>query len=209
MRCLWFLLFGLLAACSANRATQEKTSPQPSPTETIERHIFPDEEDWERYFKMLKELTELAKIPELRTTSLLADDFEIRVWYAVSFKPMECVIIRNSKGVWDAIFLKGNEDYKPTKVTWWKLPEPASGWDGCWQQLLRQEIFKLPGSVGEPFFDDSGYLVEVRKGGIYKPSVFYNPEHFSQKGAKEILEISNILSREFHLPHFDRTGEGK
>ena len=202
---LLFLLCVLLAGCVASKHKQESTAIVTSPTKSISQSTFPDEKDWEHYFKLIKKYTDLAGIYELRKTTLPVSDFEVRVWYSGSFEPMECVIIRKKDDAWEAVHLKGNKESKPTQVTKTKLSQPSVGWEVFWERLGQQDILQLPGSVGMPLNDGSGYLVEVRAKGIYKPSVFLNPQFFAQKGAKEILEISNILAREFHLPHFDRT----
>src|ERR1044071_5000828 len=63
---------------------------------------------WEPiFFKMIDERLAETGIPELRTTQMTGNDFEVRVWVGFSEKGEDGLILRHSSNQWSGIHLQG------------------------------------------------------------------------------------------------------
>lgn len=201
----WLLIFLVtLSACASKRINNQQAFRSPAATELTARK-FPDKETWERWYKILDDHTKLANFPSLRTADLANGDIEVRVWYSVSFRPMQCVMLKRIQNEWSGIYLKSDKHYPPTAATTTNLKTPLSDWEPCWNELQQQGLTVFPEVIGQAELDGSGYFIEVREGELYKPSVIMNPENAKEQEGSQMLKISNILAREFQLPGFDRS----
>src|SRR5678816_2911874 len=63
---------------------------------------------WEPiFFKMIDERLAESGIPELRTTQITGNDFEVRVWVGFSEKGEDGIILRHSSNQWSGVHLHG------------------------------------------------------------------------------------------------------
>lgn len=148
-------------------------------------------------------LANLARLSVLRLSSLPPGDLEVRVWRGFGLIPVEGLVLKRNAGQWSAHNLKADMYYQPRKVTRKELNPPASGWEDCWQKLVKAGILVLPSSDDFPFPDAEGYVVEVRDGGSYRSYNYVAPEYSNQSEAKRMIEIGDIISKEFDLSRFE------
>lgn len=149
-----------------------------------------------------------SRIPlqPLRRMTLPAGDLEVRVWKIVSFKPPQGFVLKRMAGRWSASHLESDSYDEPKEVKRTELMPPVAGWEACWQELLEAGLVTLPDSEGIEYdaggLDGWGYGVEVREGSVYRSYGYANPDDSRTPEAGRMLEISNIIRREFNLPTF-------
>lgn len=142
----------------------------------------------------------------LRRTALPAGDLEVRIWKIVSFKPPQGFVLKRMAGRWSASHLESDSYDEPKEVKRRELMPPVAGWEACWHELLDAGLATLPDSEGIDYdaggLDGWGYGVELRDGSVYRSYGYANPDYSRTPEAGRMLEISNIIRREFNLPAF-------
>jgi hypothetical protein len=144
----------------------------------------------------------IAGLSKLSSSNLGKGDVEARVWFGFGLFPLEGLVISRSDGRWSAIHLKADRHYEPKKVSRNELQPPKSGWEVCWQQLLKAGVLNLPDGTDPPDPDAQGYVVQIRNGASYRSYHYVSPEYSDLPAAKHMLEIGDIISNEFGLQRF-------
>jgi hypothetical protein len=197
-----FLVFLLLGTGTA--ACFKSQEPEPS------RKVAPQAK-WEPiFFKMIDERLAESGIPELRTTQITGNDFEVRVWVGFSEKGEDGIILRHSANQWSGVHLHGisRGPRVVSKVS--NLAAPKSGWEAAWQKLTQAGLLTLPDAFAigcsTQMFDGVSYVVEINKDQKYRTYLYDNPAQAKCSEAKQMLEIAGIIAEEFDLSDFKTGG---
>ncbi len=149
MRLTFLLFIILLSACFQNQKPEL---------------IIPDARKDEIFTESVNRITEKFDISKLRESSLLGNNFEVRVWFS-AFE-IDGFILKRIKDDWSAIAIKEidckkigyfpkDKMYELGKIN---LLPPKSGWENAWQKLVKAGILELPYSFYISTIDKSGML---------------------------------------------------
>lgn len=168
------------------------------------------------YFGTINKRTEVAQIPKLKSLTLPKDDMEIRFWFPMGIFLLEGFILKKHFNQWSAIYLEGTEE-KINKIQYQEklskyqkeLPEPVSGWDNTWNNLVNKGILTLPDATevncNEIVVDGFSLIIEYKINGIYRTYKYDNPNDKAPKcrEAKQIAEIYKIINDEFRFREYN------
>lgn len=152
------------------------------------------EEFKKKQLKIFEKRLKSAKIKNLSSKKLPKDSAEIRVWMW-RFKrigPYHAgYVIQKKKDSWKAFYVSPDLAPKLTELT------PINGWSNFWNRLVGLEIFTLPDESNlkdkHSVRDGEGYVVELKKNGVYRNYGYNNPKYQSWPEAKKFLKIIKIL----------------
>lgn len=165
------------------------------------RTIIP-QAPWEPFlFKQIDARTKEANLPSLRTTVLVNDDVEVRIWLGASQYGMDGIVLRRTAGQWSAVYLGGLSKDPHFKKHQKPIGPPRSGWEIAWQSLVSAGLLKLPDAselkCNALLQDGIGYVVETNTDKTYRTYMYDNPQVPECDEAKQMLRIVEILNYEF------------
>lgn len=169
------------------------------------------EAKWEPiFFKMINERLAESGIPELRTSQITGDDFEVRIWVGFAETGEDGIILRHSSGQWSGRYVHGISRGPRVVTTVSDLAAPKSGWESAWQKLTQAGLLTLPDALAigcnTQIFDGVSYVVEINKDQKYRTYLYDNPSQAKCGEAKQMLEIAGIIAEEFDLSEFKTGG---
>jgi len=180
MKVVIIAIAAFLSSCSpAPKSREIQSTPAASPKQlqlNIPKGSWPS-----LFFKHIDERAELNGLKSLRTDPLPNGDFEVRVWHGFGLTPLEGFVLRRTGDQWSASFLKGVTPNAPPNELIQTLPEPKSGWGGCWRRLDDAGLFTLPDATAIHCLagvnDGAGYVVELNRDGVYRTYMYENPDY--------------------------------
>ncbi len=153
---------------------------------------------WESvFFREINGRAQIAKLDSLRTTSLGENDLELRLWIGFGPTALKGFVIKRHGARWSATYLKPIRRSSTPGDDQQALNEPKSGWDGFWKHIADHGILTLPGSNESNWTDGESFVVEVKRGAIYRTYMYDNPQFRNSAEDRKILEIVDIIRNEF------------
>ena len=219
----FFLISFILTSCSASTLNENKSVNLSKPenidmqqnTSVLKKSFdnlqagIPNEYWTETYFKTINQTTREADIESLQKSVLSDDDFEVRIWFGFGTTKLEGFVLSHIKNEWSATHIDSEFTSRKFANRNIKLNEPKSGWNNAWQKLLGADILTLPDAeslnCNAGAKDGMSYVVEIKKGEIYRTYMYENPWIDSKtrcQEADQMLEIGSIIAEEFGLPEF-------
>jgi hypothetical protein len=141
----------------------------------------------------------------LETKRLSLTDSEVRVWVIFAFTPPRGIILeKNAEGM-KAIYLPAIDTSKKDDdhVASLFLSSPKSDWEGLWEFLLAEDIFKLPDAINvdadNPYPDATAIVIETKIGDQYRAVKYSGINTAEKPEAKKILKICQKISGELNI----------
>jgi len=201
-----FLLFLLVTSCSnpvrqtSQRELQEQRNPVTVAVQKRELQLKPIAGDRSEplFAEAIDHRAKAANLSPLRKKAINRDDLEFRVWVGFGKKPLEGFIIKRENMQWDGMFLESmNVTNKPPYCR--QLSPPKSGWERLYSEVIDNGLFVLPDSSQFPVPDGTSYVVEIKKGGVYRTYSYLTPDSQRWQEAKKMLRIVSILYTGFGI----------
>jgi hypothetical protein len=160
---------------------------------------------WEPiFFREINELAKFARLQNLRSVVLPSNDLEVRIWGGFGGDLTQGLILKRVAGQWNALHLVRIHPRLPKSQSKIVQPSPKSGWEKCWERLIKEGLLTLPDSStlkGEKRIRDGfSYVVEINKDETYRTYMYGNPEQQDWQEAKQMVKVGKILSDEFGFP---------
>jgi hypothetical protein len=160
---------------------------------------------WEPiFFKEINQLAKIAGLQNLRSVALPSGDLEVRIWGGFGEDFTQGLILKRTTGQWSALHLVRVHPKLPKSQYQIVRPSPKSGWEKCWERLIKEGLLTLPDSStlkGEKNIRDGfSYVVEINKDRTYRTYMYSNPDQQDWREAKQMVRVGQILSDEFGFP---------
>ena len=126
---------------------------------------------------------------------------ELRLHRWTGLEGGETIVIRRLGNEWSATLLGDGAMFS---CLYQKSVNPKSDWQQLWNEILAKEMDSFPESLVTDYVveDGNGFDVEFTYQGKLKRLSIPHPEFQNSPEAKQILEISDLLSSEFDTPVF-------
>ena len=126
---------------------------------------------------------------------------EMRLHRWTGLEGGEIFVLRFLDGEWSATLMGDGERFS---CLYQRSVRPKSDWNQLWNTLLSKGIDNVQDGVQDQFVveDGSGFNVEVVLDGKLRRMSLPHPEFQQGQAAKQILEISDVIGREFQTPVF-------
>jgi len=126
---------------------------------------------------------------------------EVRINRWTALEGGETLVLRKINKDWSAMLLGDGSRFS---CLYQKSVQPKSDWENFWLSLQKEGLLEIPDgdySAGG-WTDGSGFIVEVFYQEKLKRYLFFLPQMLKTKESKQILNIGNLISREFDTPVF-------
>jgi hypothetical protein len=126
---------------------------------------------------------------------------EVRIARWTALEGGEILVMRKVNDEWSAMLLGDGTRFS---CLYQKSVKPKSGWDNLWVVLQTKGLLEIPGGnySADGWTDGSGFIVDVFYQDKLKRYSFFLPERVNTRESRQILDIGNLISREFDTPVF-------
>ncbi|MEO6587710.1 MAG: hypothetical protein ABIP06_00150 [Pyrinomonadaceae bacterium] len=126
---------------------------------------------------------------------------EVRINRWTALEGGEIFVLRKINKDWSATLLGDGDRFS---CYYQKNVQPKSGYENLWNELQKAGLLEIPdGKIEDARWEDgSGFVVEINFQDKLKRYSFANPKRLKTEESKQILNIGDLINREFVTPVF-------
>jgi len=125
---------------------------------------------------------------------------ELRLHRWTALEGGETLVMRQIGGKWSAMLIGDDARFS---CLYQRSVRPKSEWNQLWNTLLSKGLTEIDDLQQNLMVEDGdGFNVEITYQGTLKRYSIPQPEFQTSPSAKQILDISDLISREFDTPVF-------
>ncbi len=126
---------------------------------------------------------------------------EVRINRWTALEGGETLVLHKINKDWSASLLGDGDRFS---CYYQKDVQPKSGWEDFWISLQKEGLLEIPDGKYEVggWTDGSGFVAEINYQGKLKRYSFFFPQMLETKEARQILNIGDLINREFDTPVF-------
>ena len=129
------------------------------------------------------------------------DVLDVRVTRWTALEGGEIFVLRKINNDWSGMLMGDGSRFS---CLYQKSVQPRSDRDTFWWSLQRAGLLEIPDGIysAGDWTDGSGFNVEVTYLGKLKRYSFFLPQNLITPESKKILNVGDLISREFNTPVF-------
>jgi hypothetical protein len=127
------------------------------------------------------------------------DYLEIRIHRWTALEGGEIFVMRKVGSEWSAMLLGDGERFS---CLYQKHVSPKSDWNDVWRSITELGVPEFKSQPNPKIEDGSGFIGEIMYEGKLTRFTITNPDRKQSRDAARILDLSDIISREFQSPVF-------
>lgn len=126
-------------------------------------------------------------------------EFRLHRWTAL--EGGETLVLRHVAGEWSAKLIGDGRGFS---CLYQRSVQPKSEWNQLWNTLLTKGVAEVPDGLRRQLIveDGNGFNLEITYQGKLRRISIPHPEFQELPEAKQLLDISSLIGREFETPVF-------